>query len=87
MARMPRVVVSGFPNHVTQRCNRRQKIIFYEENYQRYLELMSKFTRQSGTEVWAYCLMPNHVYLVMMPGIEDGLRASLGEAHRRYADT
>ena len=28
--------------------------------------------------------MPNHVHLVMVPGEEDGLRATLGEAHRRY---
>jgi putative transposase len=81
---MPRVVVSGFPHHVTQRGNRRQETFFCTDDYQYYLELMSEYTRQSGTEVWAYCLMPNHVHLVMVPGSEDGLRASLGEVHRRY---
>ncbi|MCP5004679.1 MAG: transposase, partial [Planctomycetes bacterium] len=35
-------------------------------------------------EILAYCLMPNHVHLVMMPVEENGLRATLGEAHRRY---
>lgn len=45
---------------------------------------MSEFTTDAGTKVWAYCLMPNHVHLVMVPGEEDGLRAALGEAHRRY---
>jgi REP element-mobilizing transposase RayT len=45
---------------------------------------MSEFTIQSGTEVWAYCLMPNHIHMVMVPAEEDGLRAALGEAHRRY---
>jgi len=84
MARMARVVVSGYPHHVTQRGNRKQKTFFCTEDYQFYLELMSEFTRQSGTEVWAYCLMPNHVHLVMVPGSEDGLRSSIGEAHRRY---
>ncbi len=76
MARMPRVVVSGYPHHVTQRGNRRQKTFFCTEDYQYYLELMSEYTRQSGTEVWAYCLMPNHVHL-MVPGCEEwhwGLR-------------
>ncbi len=84
MARMPRVVISGYPHHVTQRGNRRQKTFFSNEDYQYYLELMSKYTQQSGTEVWAYCLMPNHVHMVMVPSCEDGLRSSLGEAHRRY---
>jgi len=45
---------------------------------------MAQATRASDTEVWAYCLMPNHVHLVMVPANEDGLRASLGETHRRY---
>ncbi len=84
MARMPRVVVSGYPHHVTQRGNRRQKTFFCEEDYLYYLDLMSEYTRQSNTEVWAYCLMPNHIHLVMVPSYENGLRASLGEAHRRY---
>ena len=39
--------------------------------------------------VWAYCLMPNpiateHVHLILVPGDAGGLRAALGEAHRRY---
>ncbi len=84
MARMPRVVVPGFPHHVTQRGNRRQTTFFHEDDYQYYLELMSEFTNEFNTQVWAYCLMPNHVHMILVPGHEDGLRASLGEAHRRY---
>ncbi|MEE9302960.1 MAG: transposase [Thiotrichaceae bacterium] len=84
MARMARVVVPNFPHHVTQRGNRRQKTFFCDDDYRYYLDLMSEFSRQSGTEIWAYCLMPNHVHLVMVPNEEDGLRATLGEVHRRY---
>ena len=84
MARIARVVVPNFPHHVTQRGNRRQKTFFCEDDYQYYVELVSEYSQQSGTEVWAYCLMPNHVHLVMVPSTEDGLRATLGEVHRRY---
>lgn len=35
-------------------------------------------------KVWAYCLMPNHVHLIVVPRSEDGLRKAIGEAHRRY---
>ncbi|VAX04038.1 hypothetical protein MNBD_GAMMA20-1567, partial [hydrothermal vent metagenome] len=73
MARMARVVVPNYPHHVTQRGNRRQKTFFCEDDYRYYIDLISEFSRQSGTEVWAYCLMPNHVHLVMVPGEEDGL--------------
>jgi putative transposase len=84
MARMPRIVVPGYPHHVTQRGNRRQRTFFHEDDYQHYVKLLSHFSQQAGTEIWAWCLMPNHVHLVMVPRHEDGLRAALGEAHRRY---
>ncbi len=84
MARMARVVVPGYPHHVTQRGNRRQKTFFCDDDYRYYIELLSTYAKAYGTEVWAYCLMPNHVHLVIVPREEDGLRAALGEAHRRY---
>ncbi len=84
MARVARVVAPNYPHHVTQRGNRRQKTFFNDSDYTYYLELMSAFCRGSGTEIWAYCLMPNHVHLVMVASKEYGLRAALGEAHRRY---
>jgi putative transposase len=40
--------------------------------------------RQCRVEIWAYCLMPNHVHLIAVPKSEDGLRQAIGEAHRRY---
>jgi len=84
MARMARLVVPHFPHHITQRGNRRQKTFFCDDDYRFYIQLLSEFSKASGTEIWAYCLMPNHVHLVMVPETEDGLRAALGETHRRY---
>ena len=84
MPRIARIVVPFYPHHVTQRGNRRQRTFFSDDDYRTYLKLMSRFCRKAGTRVWAYCLMPNHVHLVMVPSHVDGLRASLGEAHRRY---
>ncbi|MDE2501188.1 MAG: transposase, partial [Alphaproteobacteria bacterium] len=49
-----------------------------------YKTLLAEGCRAAGTEVWAYCLMPDHVHLILLPADEDGLRAALGEAHRRY---
>lgn len=84
MSRMARVVIPSYPHHVTQRGNRRQATFFTKSDYRDYVELVSKFCRKARTQVWAYCLMPNHVHLIMVPSHKDGLRASLGEAHRRY---
>jgi len=84
MARLARVVAAGLPHHVTQRGNRRQKVFFGDDDYAAYLALLAEGCRAAGTAVWAYCLMPNHVHLILAPRDEDGLRAALGEAHRRY---
>ena len=84
MARLARLVVPGLPHHITQRGNRRQQTFFHAEDYAAYLELMSEWCGERGVEVWAYCLMPNHVHLITVPQSEDGLRRAIGEAHRRY---
>ncbi len=85
MARLARVVVPGVPHHVTQRGNRRQPVFFGDDDYAAYLDLLSEGCRGAGVEVWGYCLMPNHVHLILTPRDEDGLRAALSEAHRRYS--
>lgn len=84
MARIARVVIPHIPHHVTQRGVRRNDVFFCDEDYHLYLRLLSKSCKENNTEVWAYCLMTNHVHLIMVPSSEDGLRASLGETHRRY---
>jgi putative transposase len=45
---------------------------------------MEEWCRSCAVEVWAYCLMPNHVHLIAVPDSDDGLRRAIGEAHRRY---
>ena len=84
MARLARVVAPGFPHHVTQRGNRRQTTFFLDDDYRAYLSLMAEWCGRHGAHVWAYCLMPNHVHLIVVPEAADGLRRAIGEAHRRY---
>jgi len=84
MARLARVMAPGMPHHVTQRGNRRQQTFFGEEDYQHYLELISRFCRAEQVAIWAYCLMPNHVHLIVVPQSAESLRRAIGEAHRLY---
>lgn len=84
MARFARVVVPGVPHHVTQRGNRRHPIFFEPGDQEVYRGLLAERARRAGVEVWAYCLMPNHVHLVLVPQTEDGLARAIGETHRRY---
>ena len=85
MARLARLVIPGLPYHVTQRGNRRGTTFFEEDDFLAYRELLKDAARASGASIWAYCLMPNHVHLIVVPSDIDGLRATFANAHRRYA--
>ena len=84
MARLARVVLPGYPHHITQRGNRRQQVFFRETDYSDYLELLKTWCSAEGIEVWAYCLMTNHVHLIVMPQNNSNLGRAIGETHRRY---
>jgi putative transposase len=86
MARLARVIAPGLPHHVTQRGNRREPIFFEDGDQDVYRDLLAEQARRRGVEVWAYCLMPNHVHLILTPCDESRLGLSVGEAHRRYTN-
>jgi putative transposase len=84
MARLARVVVPGVPHHVTQRGNRRGPTFFEDADYRLYRDLLGGAASKAKAEIWAYCLMPNHVHVVVTPSDEEGLRRTFGDLHRRY---
>jgi putative transposase len=84
MVRLPRLVLPGLPCHVTQRGNRRQRTFFEEGDYALYRDLLAAAADKAGAEIWCYCLMPNHVHVIVVPADEDGLRRTFADAHRRY---
>ena len=84
MARIARVIVPGIPHHITQRGNRRMQTFFCDDDYREYIALMADSCRRYDVDVWAYCLMPNHVHLIAVPTQSDSFRHTMGEAHRRY---
>ena len=85
MARLPRIVIPGVAHHVTQRGNRRLPVFFGDEDRRSYLALVAAASAEHGTRCLAWCLMDNHVHLILVPASDDGLRATLAEAHRRYS--
>jgi len=60
MARTARIVVPGYPHHITQRGNRREEAFFCDDDYRLYINLMSEWCTRCGVDIRAYCLMPNH---------------------------
>jgi len=85
---MPRLARSVFPNvphHITQRGNRREDIFFTDDDRLIYLEWLKFYCDKYDVSVIAYCLMTNHVHLVLVPHTEDGLQQVLKPLHMRYS--
>lgn len=85
MPRAARIVIPDLAHHVIQRGNRQQPIFFSDEDRQAYLDLLSIYCRKTGTRCFAWCLMDNHVHLVLVPATSDGLRATMAAVHTAYS--
>jgi REP element-mobilizing transposase RayT len=85
MARLPRVVLAEIAHHVTQRGNARRFILDCDADRNVYLELLREDIQRCNVTLLGYCLMSNHVHLVLVPGKADGLAKALKHTHGRYA--
>jgi len=85
MARIARVVIPGNPHHVVQRGVRAMDVFYSDADRKLYLKLLSERAKHYGLKFWAWCLMSNHVHLVVVPDAETSMARAIGEAHRRYA--
>jgi putative transposase len=84
MARQPRYVLPGQPQHVIQRGNNRDVIFVSGADYRFYLEKLKDACDRTGCEVHAYVLMTNHVHLLMTPQDENSLGRAMQSLGRRY---
>ncbi|MFH1217963.1 MAG: transposase [Pseudomonadota bacterium] len=68
MPRQSRIVLPNCPHHIIQRGHNRQVIFAAEEDYLYYLENLREWKTRLQCKVYAFCLMTNHVHLVIDPG-------------------
>lgn len=85
MPRIARPVFPGLPHHVTQRGNRRAPIFFTDANRQTYLHWLREYCLLADVRILAYCLMPNHVHFVAVPGTASSFEEVFHPLHTRYA--
>jgi putative transposase len=85
LPRTPRIVIPGVAHHVIQRGNRQQRIFFTQGDCRRYVEMLAESCRDHAVRCYAWCLMPNHVHLVLVPATVDGLRKVMSSVNTRYA--
>ncbi len=70
---------------MTQRGNHRERVFTSPGDPEAYLGLLHAYAPQHGLRVFAYCLMPNHVHLVVTPCVAEGLHRTLRTVHSQYA--
>lgn len=85
MPRAARLVFPEVAHHIVQRGNRQQDIFLSDDNRRAYLRILSLALQKHGTRCLAWCLMSNHVHLILVPRSVDGLRAPLSSTHTSYA--
>ena len=73
MPRIARIVGAGYPHHIVQRGNNRERVFLDSMDYEKYLCFLSKYSEVKETTVLAYCLMSNHVHLLVRPSKEEAL--------------
>jgi putative transposase len=84
MPRVARIVAPGVAHHVTQRGNNRQDVFFVDDDRRVYLSLLAQRSAACGLQVLGYCLMSNHVHLVVLPRTETALAQAIGRTHFLY---
>jgi putative transposase len=83
--RIARIVVPGIAHHIVQRGNRQQRIFHTHGDCRRYVDMLAETSSAHTVECLAWCLMPNHVHLVLRPATAAGLRSVMSSVHTRYA--
>lgn len=85
MSRLARVVIPGYPHHITHRGNRREEVFITPDDRDVYRASLRKHAKEHGLQIWAYCLMSNHIHLIALPECEDSLARAIGRSHMRYS--
>ncbi len=84
MARLPRFVIPGQPQHIIVRGINREAIFCQEKDYQFYLEKLRYASEKYGCQLHAYVLMTNHVHLLLTPDTEAGIGKTIQSIGRYY---
>ena len=84
MARLPRYVIPGQPQHIIQRGNNRQVIFAAEADYQFFRDAIVEAAGRFGLAIHAYVWMTNHIHLLATPTDADSISKTFQSAGRKY---
>lgn len=84
MGRTPRRPSATGYYHVVARGNNRQRVFRAPADYQSYLRLLATAVAPTPGHLAHYCLLPNHVHLLLAMPTVTALSQTLHEVQRRY---
>lgn len=79
------MVMPQCPHHITQRGNEHRSVFFTAADREVYLGLVKQYATLHSVEVLGYCLMTNHVHLVLLPGRAESLARLMRQVPMRYS--
>jgi putative transposase len=85
MARLARIVLPGWPHHVTQRGNHRQTVFFSDQDRLTFLDLLKHHFSLHKLSLLGYNLMGNHTHYAVIPPMEEALAKGVGRLHQDFA--
>ena len=60
-----RILFENCYYHVMVRGNQKQNIFLQESDYEKYFGLLKHYKRKFHFKMYAWCLMPNHVHVIL----------------------
>jgi len=84
MPRIARVFAVNYPHHITQRGNNKETVFFDDKDKEFYLKTLVRYSHEKALEIWAYCLMNNHVHILAVPKKADSLARGIGGINLIY---
>jgi putative transposase len=85
MPRLVRIVAVNIAHHMTQRGNARQFVFTADSECLVYMQLLRQYVELYELSLLGYCLMSNHVHLIVVPRKPEALPVALKQTHGRYA--
>ena len=84
MARLPRYILPGQPQHIIQRGNNRQAIFGADADRRFFRDAVVEAAKKQGLAIHAYVWMTNHIHLLATPEFSDSIGKVLQSVGRRY---
>lgn len=84
MTRIARITAAGYPHHITQRGNNRADVFYDDDDKITYLSFLKHSCDKCSIDIWAYCLMTNHLHMLAVPVDDISLSRCIGRTNLLY---